>query len=321
VSRPTLYSRALRRVNLRSSLVGAAAFSAAWLGGTSVSYAAELTIVGIPPGTVSPPNLYYFVPKATETAPNRTLTFTIKNKPSWAIFKSVNGVLAGWPSSANAGTYSDIVISVSDGKVSASLSAFSVKVTSSGQRTSSPIDELSITGAPVTSVVAGRAYSFRPAATDSAGRTISFSVANKPDWATFSIATGLLSGTPSSAQAGKYANVTISASDGQTSSALSPFTITVTAAAASSATGSATLYWIDPATNTNGTPLTNLAGIRIYYGTSQSSLAQMVQVPGTTQTSYTIGNLTAGTWYFGATAYNTAGAESSLSTIGAKSIP
>jgi hypothetical protein len=302
-------------------LIGAAAFAGAWLGGLSVTYAAELTIVGIPPSTVSPPNLYYFVPKATETAPNRTMTFTIKNKPSWAIFKSINGVLAGWPSAANAGTYSDIVISVSDGTVSASLPAFSVKVTSSGAATSAPTVKLSIAGTPVTSVVAGSAYSFRPTATDAAGRTISYSVANKPDWATFSIATGLLDGTPSSAQTGKYANITVSASDGLTSSALTPFTITVTSASASSATGTATLNWIDPAKNTNGTPLTNLAGVRIYYGTSQSSLTQMIQVPGTMQTSYTIENLAAGTWYFGATAYNTAGAESSLSPIGDKSIP
>jgi hypothetical protein len=62
--------------------------------------------------------------------------------------------------------------------------------------------------------------------------------------------------------------------------------------------------------------------MRIYYGTSSSSLTQVVQLPGATApTSYTLGNLASGTWYFGATAYDTAGSESGLSAVASKAIP
>jgi hypothetical protein len=37
--------------------------------------------------------------------------------------------------------------------------------------------------------------------------------------------------------------------------------------------------------------------------------------------SYTVNNLASGTWYFGATAYSTTGAESGLSAVASKTIP
>jgi hypothetical protein len=168
-------------------------------------------------------------------------------------------------------------------------------------------------------VSAGSTYSFQPSASDPSGLTLGFSVQNKPSWATFSIASGLLSGTPSSAQTGTYANVIISASDGQQASALPAFSITVTAAPPT--TGSAVLNLTPPTQNTDGSALTDLAGFRIYYGASPSNLTQLTQLPGTTLSSYTVNNLASGTWYFGAKAYTTTGMESALSTIASKTIP
>jgi len=46
----------------------------------------------------------------------------------WATFDTANGTLYGTPASANVGTTSNIVISVSDGKVTSSLPAFSIAV-------------------------------------------------------------------------------------------------------------------------------------------------------------------------------------------------
>ena len=43
-------------------------------------------------------------------------------------------------------------------------------------------------------------------------------------------------------------------------------------------TGSATVNWTAPTTNTDGTPLTNLAAFRVYYGTSSTSLTQVNEV-------------------------------------------
>jgi hypothetical protein len=70
---------------------------------------------------------YAFRPSAAD-ADNDTLAFSISGKPAWATFDSSNGTLHGTPTAAQVGTYSNIVISVSDGKASASLPAFSIVV-------------------------------------------------------------------------------------------------------------------------------------------------------------------------------------------------
>jgi len=273
-----------------------------------------LTISGTPPATVGASSAYTFTPVTHDTHTGRTLAFAIVGKPSWATFNSKTGTLAGTPSAANVGRYPNVEIVVNDGLSSAVLPAFAITV----QASSGASSTVKLSGTPATSVVAGRAYAFQPTATDSAGKALAFSVANKPAWATFSISTGLLSGTPSSSQSGSYANITVTASDGSASGSLAPFTITVTAPQSSS--GSATLSWINPTLNTNGTALTDLAGIHIYYGTSPSSLNNMVDVTGTGETSYTISNLPAGTWYFAATAYTSGGVESGLSQVNSKTI-
>ena len=150
-----------------------------------------------------------------------------------------------------------------------------------------------ISGTPATSVTAGTVYSFTPTASDPAGRSMSFSIANKPAWAAFSIATGQLSGTPAATDVGTYPGIVISVSDGLASAALPAFSITVAAP-----TGNANLDWAAPTLNTNGTTLTDLSGYTISYGTSPTALTQSVTITDPTATSYTITGLAAGTWYF-----------------------
>lgn len=83
---------------------------------------------------------------------------------------------------------------------------------------------------------------------------------------------------------------------------------------------SALLAWTPPTTNTDGTPLTNLAGYRVNYGASAQSLVQAVQIANPATVNYTISNLTPGTWYFGVKAYTTQGAESALSNIVSRAV-
>jgi hypothetical protein len=85
-------------------------------------------------------------------------------------------------------------------------------------------------------------------------------------------------------------------------------------------TGSATLLWAAPTENTNGTPLTNLAGYRINYGTNASSLTNVITISNATTTSYEITNLAAGTWYFTIQAFNSEGIDSSPSVSASKAI-
>jgi hypothetical protein len=59
-----------------------------------------------------------------------------------------------------------------------------------------------ISGTPATSATVGKAYAFQPSASDPDGNTLTYSIVNRPGWATFSSSTGRLSGTPSSSVAG-----------------------------------------------------------------------------------------------------------------------
>jgi hypothetical protein len=159
----------------------------------------------------------------------------------------------------------------------------------------------------------GQKYSFTPTAAAAGGSQVSFSIQNKPAWATFSIATGQLTGTPTSANVGTYANVIISVSNGTATASLNGFTITVQAVPSQGA--EANLSWTAPTTNTDGTAVSDLAGYTIKYGTSAVALNQSVSVSSPTTTSYSVQNLAAGTWYFAIMADTSEGSESALSNI------
>jgi hypothetical protein len=88
-----------------------------------------------------------------------------------------------------------------------------------------------------------------------------------------------------------------------------------------SGTGSASLSWTAPTENTNGTPLTDLAGYTIYYGTSPSELTQTIQLAEPSATSYVVTNLSAGTYYFAIAAYTTTATQSAQSPAGSTTIP
>jgi hypothetical protein len=173
-----------------------------------------------------------------------------------------------------------------------------------------------ISGTPLTSVVFGNAYSFTPSNTDPSGAALTFNVKNAPTWATFNNATGELSGTPTAADVGTYTNITIGVSDGTTSVSLPAFQIAVTQIA----NGSATLSWVAPTENTDGTPLTNLAGYEIYYGTSVSAMTHRVQIANPGIVTYVISNLSPATWYFSVKAYTSANVQSSTSVMVSKTI-
>ena len=87
------------------------------------------------------------------------------------------------------------------------------------------------------------------------------------------------------------------------------------------ALGSASLAWTPPTQNTDGSSLTNLAGYTIYYGPGPTSLSNKVVIANPGLSTYLVGNLASGTYYFGITAYTTLGTESAMSNIGSKTIP
>ena len=82
------------------------------------------------------------------------------------------------PTAAQAGSYPNVSISVTDGAAQDSLPPFTIVV-------SAPNRPPVISGSPATSVTVGQAYSFTPTASDPDGQALSFSIANRPSWATF----------------------------------------------------------------------------------------------------------------------------------------
>jgi hypothetical protein len=77
--------------------------------------------------------------------------------------------------------------------------------------------------------------------------------------------------------------------------------------------GSATLTWIAPLTNDDGTPIAGLAGFKVHYGTSSHHYTNTINVRNPAATTYKVTGLLAGTYYFVVTAYNTSGVESAPS--------
>lgn len=301
-----------RRPSLRT-LTAFALLSSPWI----VASAAPV-LSGSPATSVIAAHYYAFQPGVVDSG--KKVTFSIANKPSWAQFDTTTGRLAGTPlPQTNVGTFSNIVIAGSDGTSSAHLAAFSITVQPL------PDNPPRISGTPVTAVVAGHAYSFQPTATDPNGLSIKFGVNRLPSWATFDNNTGRLSGTPTAANVGTYSGVMITAYDGYMKGVLPAFSIVVQPAGstttpppppvAPATTGSATLSWIPPTQNTDGSVLGNLAGYHIYYGTSPDNLDETANVTNAGLTRYVLSGLATQTWYFAMTAYNSAGVESGRTAV------
>ncbi|WP_345874483.1 Ig-like domain-containing protein [Shewanella algae] len=87
----------------------------------------------------------------------------------------------------------------------------------------------SISGTPAGSVDQDSYYSFIPTATDPDQDPLTFSISNKPAWASFNTASGELSGTPLREHVGVSDNIIIRVSDGALSTDLAPFRVEVKA--------------------------------------------------------------------------------------------
>jgi len=181
------------------------------------------TISGVPANAVTINQAYSFQPSASDPNSGDTLRFVISGRPSWATFSTSTGRLSGTPTSTHIGTFSNIVISVNDGQASVALPAFSIQVRDV------PNQPPTISGSPPGSAMTGSAYSFTPSASDPDRNPLTYSIANKPVWASFSTSSGRLSGTPATSNVGNYANILIAVSDGRASTALPAFAINVQA--------------------------------------------------------------------------------------------
>ena len=173
-----------------------------------------------------------------------------------------------------------------------------------------------ITGNPPPMVMEGTAYSFLPSADDPDNDPLSFFVVNLPGWATFDPATGLVGGTPGVGDIATYSDISVGVSDGATFAYLDAFSVDVVG----TALGAATLSWLAPTERTDGSPLLDLAGYKIYWDTAQGNYSNSMTIGNPGLTAYVIEQLTPATWYFVVTAFNSDGLESSFSNGASKTI-
>jgi hypothetical protein len=86
-------------------------------------------------------------------------------------------------------------------------------------------------------------------------------------------------------------------------------------------TSAATLSWVAPTTNTDGSALTDLGGYRIYYGTSSNQLTSTITINNPGLQIYVVDDLPIGTtYYFAMTAITYDGVEGADSPIVSKLI-
>lgn len=80
------------------------------------------------------------------------------------------------------------------------------------------------------------------------------------------------------------------------------------------------LVWVAPTENTDNSPLTNLAGFKVRYGTAANNLNTTATINDPAARGWTSPDLAPGTWFTGVLAFNALGLESDLSTVISKTL-
>lgn len=258
------------------------------------------------------------IPAITLSASPRNISSGQASTLSWAVTQAVSCMASGAWSGIRAlsGSESSGLLTANrtytlDCQSSAGVSSSSsVTVTVAAGPSPTPTNAPPLlSGTPSGTVLIGTTYSFLPNASDSDSNTLTFTIVNKPAWASFSSTTGELSGSPGSGDVGVTSGIGISVSDGTATVSLAPFNITVEV----QGTLSGTLSWNAPTVEADGTPLGDLAGYKIYFGTASRAYTQTVRLTNPGLTSHTIGGLLPGTYYFAVTAFDSFDNESALS--------
>lgn len=132
-----------------------------WIYGTPITSVAE--------------NRWYGFQAWAKDNDSRTVTYGIRNKPSWATFDTKYGHLYGVPTAANVGTYSNIRVYATDGVSWAALPAFSITVTgttSSGGTTTPPTGSGSSGGGTTTPTTGSATINWQPPTENTNGTTL-----------------------------------------------------------------------------------------------------------------------------------------------------
>jgi len=180
-----------------------------------------------------------------------------------------------------------------------------------------------IAGTPAGTIQANTRYIFQPLATDNTSDPLSYSILNKPCWASFDPATGRLSGMPGDSDAGTDNDIVITVTNGLDTVSLPAFSVQIledTTATAKVTSGSFTVSWTGPNSRADGTELTQaeIGGYRIYYGDTDGYYPHMVEITDGIAEVATVSDIPVGTYYIVMTTYDIDGRESDISEVTTK---
>lgn len=167
-----------------------------------------------------------------------------------------------------------------------------------------------LSGTPGTQIELNSPYTFTASATDADNDPLTFSISNKPDWATFDSTTGTLSGTPT--LEGEYQGIVIGVSDGKSSVQLTAFNLVVTAPVLPETPSaySVTIQWQAPTQNINNEASEPLVAYKIFYGSDAGNPTHTLTVTNGEITEYQVTDLSSGGYYFSMSAITESGMES-----------
>jgi autotransporter-associated beta strand protein len=178
------------------------------------------TVTSVPVTTATQDAAYSYILIGADVDVGDTKTLSAVTLPGWLVFNPATGVLGGTPTNADVGSH-PVALKVTDAGGLSADQSFTITVANVND---APV----ISGLPTTSVDQDVAYSFTPTATDvDAGSTLTYTIINKPSWASFNTATGALTGTPAHEHVGITTGIVITVSDGALSASLPAFNLEV----------------------------------------------------------------------------------------------
>ncbi len=155
-----------------------------------------IALSGVPETSINEMQAYSFQVTVKDQA-SSNLSYSAENIPSWATINTDTGLLSGTPSFDDSGDYSNIIIAVSDGTNSASLTPFSIEVVNVNRKP----DILSQTSYEV---LERDEIAFVVEVSDPDMDDVAISVENQPDWLIFDEASSSLTGSSGIEDSGLY---------------------------------------------------------------------------------------------------------------------
>ncbi len=176
------------------------------------------------PGTTGTVNQTYSYPAtATDADAGDTKTWSLRTAPAGMTVNAATGLVLWTPNSGQLGAF-PVVLEVRDTIGALALQSFTLTISTGGSNNAPPV----FTSTPSTHAVVGQLYSYDANAVDPEGTAITFLLFTAPGGMTINASSGLVSWTPTLAQAGPQ-NVSVQARDASGTISSQNFTVTVEA--------------------------------------------------------------------------------------------